>query len=217
MIHLTLVAAIIFCAYRAMRAARLINVTIWLAGTSALTSVLIYLLGAPEVAVIELSVGAGLVTVLFVFAFSITGETTIDENTLVPRWLIWGLGLIVVLILGWLILPVRKEVTLLIRTDIPIAFEPNFGHMLWQQRGLDVVVQMVLIFAGVMGLLGLLSTSGPGFQRTQRETTVTVSKEDQSTLGDVVNREAPGMETPNGNHQTVAEATQETAPEEVRE
>jgi len=43
-------------------------------------AVLIYLLGAPEVAVIELSVGSGLVTVLFVFAFSITGETTLMKG-----------------------------------------------------------------------------------------------------------------------------------------
>jgi Tfp pilus assembly protein PilV len=30
---------------------------------------------------------------------------------------------------------------------------------MWQARGLDVLVQMVLIFAGVLGLLGLLAES----------------------------------------------------------
>jgi len=34
---------------------------------------------------------------------------------------------------------------------------PAFAEMLWQQRGLDVLVQIVLIFAGVLGLLGLLA------------------------------------------------------------
>jgi len=52
----------------------LIASALWLAGVSALVSIMCYLLGAYAVAVIELSVGAGLVTVLFVFAISIAGE-----------------------------------------------------------------------------------------------------------------------------------------------
>ena len=216
MVHLILVVAIIFSAYSAMRAAHLINVTIWLAVTSALTAVLLYLLGAPEVAVIELSVGAGLVTVLFVFAFSITGETTVDEKTLLPRWLVWVLVLAVVLVLGWLILPVRGEPILAIRTGLPMAIEPDFGHMLWQQRGLDVVVQMVLIFAGVMGLLGLLSTSGPGFLSARREKIANTAMEDQPGLDEAESPEVPVIETPDGHHQTVAEAAQMAVPEEVK-
>lgn len=169
MSYVILVLLILFCAYRAIRAARLTNVTIWLAATSALAAVLIYFLGAAEVAVIELSVGAGLVTVLFVFAFSITGEATFDEKTLLPRSLIWVLVLAVVSVLAWLILPIQEPSALDIRIRLPITIEPDFGHMLWQQRGLDVIVQMVLIFAGVMGLLGLLSTSGPRQQSEPSE------------------------------------------------
>ena len=38
----------------------------------------------------------------------------------------------------------------------------SFAQTMWQARGLDVLVQMVLIFAGVLGLLGLLAeTSAP--------------------------------------------------------
>ena len=164
MAYFILVAAILFCAYRVMRAARLINVTIWLVVTSALVAVLLFILGAPEVAVIELSVGAGLVTVLFVYAFSITGDVTLDEKTIIPRPLAWVLVLDVVLALTWLILPLQVESTLDIRAKLPLAIEPDFAHMLWRERGLDVLVQVVLIFAGVMGLLGLLSTSKSGFQ-----------------------------------------------------
>ncbi len=214
--HFLLVAAIVFCAYRAMRAARLINVTIWLAVTSALSAVLIYLLGAPEVAVIELSVGAGLVTVLFVFAFSITGETTVDEKTLLPRWLVWVLALAIVLVLAWLILPVRGEPILAIRTGLPMAIEPDFGHMLWQQRGLDVLVQMVLIFAGVMGLLGLLSTSGPGFQSARRESALSLPREEQPILDEEFDLETPEMDHPSGHHQPVGEVNQNASSEEVK-
>lgn len=149
MAFLVVTIAAIFCAYRVMRAQRLLNVTIWLAVTSALISVLLYLLGAPEVAVIELSVGAGLVTVLFVFAFSITGEITFDELTLIPRPLAWLLAAGALALLSWFTLPV---------THHPNTGEGvTFARILWEQRGLDVLAQMVLIFSGVMGLLGLLA------------------------------------------------------------
>ena len=63
---------------------RLLISALWLAGTSALAALMMYRLGAPEVAVIELSVGAGLVTVLFVFAINIAGEDTPSVRSLVP-------------------------------------------------------------------------------------------------------------------------------------
>lgn len=149
MLDWLLVGAGIICAYQVMRAQRLILSTIWLACTSALLATMLYRLGAPQVAVMELSVGAGLVTVLFVFAFSITGEVTHDPTTLVPRPLVWGLSLAIVLLLGWFILPLTDSRS-------PIAMD-TFRTVLWDQRGLDVMAQIVLIFSGVIGLVGLLS------------------------------------------------------------
>jgi uncharacterized MnhB-related membrane protein len=139
-----------------MRAERLMMSTIWLALTSALVAILLYLLGAHEVAVIELSVGAGLVTVLFVFAFSIVGEVTLDAVTIIPRLLVWCVILSISFILGSLTLPIEylggKMETL------------PFARVLWEQRGLDVLAQIVLIFAGVIGIMGLLSESRPGVE-----------------------------------------------------
>jgi uncharacterized MnhB-related membrane protein len=149
MIYLIFAIAGIFCAYQVMRASRLLNVTIWLALTSAVVSILIYMLGAPELAVIELSVGAGLVTVLFVFAFSIVGEATFDDNSIVPKALVWALTLGIAFILGWFVMPVKSG-------QVP-AEGITFARTLWHERGLDVIAQIVLIFSGVMGLLGLLS------------------------------------------------------------
>lgn len=152
MLDWLLVGAGIICAYQVMRAKRLILSTIWLACTSALLATMLYRLGAPQVAVMELSVGAGLVTVLFVFAFSIIGEITQDPKSLVPRPLVWGLSLAMVLLMGWFILPLTDSRS-------PIAME-SFTTVLWDQRGLDVLAQIVLIFSGVIGLLGLLSEPG---------------------------------------------------------
>ena len=74
MFDLLIVAALLACALQAVRGTRLLIAALWLAGASALTALMMFRLGAPEVAVIELSVGAGLVTVLFVFAINIAGE-----------------------------------------------------------------------------------------------------------------------------------------------
>ena len=149
MIDWLLIGAGIICAYQVMRAQRLILSTIWLACTSALLATMLYRLGATQVAVMELSVGAGLVTVLFVFAFSIVGEITQDPKGIVPRPLVWGLSLGMVLLMGWFILPLTDSRS-------PITLD-TFRTILWDQRGLDVLAQIVLIFSGVIGLLGLLS------------------------------------------------------------
>jgi NADH:ubiquinone oxidoreductase subunit 6 (subunit J) len=124
---LLVIASIIF-AIQAMRARRLIVSALWLAGTSAILSVIFYLLGAYLVAVIELSVGAGLVTVLFVFAISISGEEAVELRSLLPA-----------------------------AASQPPTVEASLSVMIWQVRGLDVLVQVVLIFSGVLGLLGLLA------------------------------------------------------------
>ena len=137
------------CAFFAIRAQRLLVAALGLAGASALVSIIFYLLGAHEVAVIELSVGAGLVTILFVFAISIAGEDILQGRRLIPKPLAWALVLISIGLLGWMTIPTIASA--------PALDEPSFSVMLWQQRGLDVLVQIALIFAGVLGLLGLLA------------------------------------------------------------
>src|SRR5512147_2791383 len=138
-----------FCAYRAMISKHLLPSTLYLACVSALATVTLYLLGAHEVAVIELSVGAGLVTVLLVYVLSVIGEDVLDPTSIIPKPLTF---LLVVGIGG-----------LVIWMAYPLAIHPNtngetlLANVLWQNRALDVWVQVALIFSGVMGVLGLLS------------------------------------------------------------
>lgn len=148
-LYIFLMGACIVCAIQAIRAKRLIVSAMWLAGSSALLSLIFYLVGAYLVAVIELSVGAGLVTVLFVFAISIAGEEAVELHSPVPKTLGGGLVLLAAILLGWLSLPAG--------TGQPPVAEPSLSEMIWQIRGLDVLVQVVLIFSGVLGLLGLLA------------------------------------------------------------
>jgi len=149
MLNLLLILTTLVFAVQAMRAQRLIPAALWLAGISALLAIFFYRLGAPYVAAIELSVGAGLVTVLFVFAISVAGEEVIVVRPRLPKPLAWGLALVSIVLLGWLVWPLVGLGRGMMERPLP--------ELLWQQRGIDMLVQLVLIFAGVLGLLGLLA------------------------------------------------------------
>jgi uncharacterized MnhB-related membrane protein len=159
-----------FCAYRAMISKHLLPSTLYLAGVSALVTVTLYMLGAHEVAVIELSVGAGLVTVLLVYALSVVGEDVFDPTSIIPKplafLLVAGIGGLVI----WM--------------AYPLAIQPNangevlLADVLWKQRALDVWVQIALIFSGVMGVLGLLAEKvHPQGQGTQIHETHAIGEE----------------------------------------
>jgi uncharacterized MnhB-related membrane protein len=144
----------VFCAYRAIVATRILSATIYLACISALVSAALYLLGAAQVAVMELSVGAGLVTVLLVYALSVVGDDAMDPASVIPKPLAFGVVGLVVVLLGTMAFPAA-------RTTIATG-AADLADSLWQNRVLDVWIQIVLIFSGVMGVLGLLSEKVPG-------------------------------------------------------
>lgn len=144
----------IVCAYRAIVTTRILSATIYLACISALVSAVLYLLGATQVAVMELSVGAGLVTVLLVYAVSVVGDDAHDPASVISKPLAFVMVAAVTILLAAMVFP---------------AVEKNFSTSalvlsisLWKNRVLDVWIQIALIFSGVMGVLGLLSEKTPG-------------------------------------------------------
>jgi uncharacterized MnhB-related membrane protein len=147
--YLFLLLAAAFCAYRAMISTHLLPSALYLACVSALVSVTLYLLGAYEVAVIELSVGAGLVTVLLVYALSVIGDDVYDPTSIIPKPLAFLLVGVTAVIVGWMAYPLVAQ---------PAGVGAvALADVLWKSRALDVWVQVALIFSGVMGVLGLLS------------------------------------------------------------
>ncbi len=156
MIKALLILAMVVFAVQSIRTRQLLISAVWLAFVSALLSVLLYLYGAPIVAVIELSVGAGLVTVFFVFSVAIAGEDAVRVRSLVPKPLGFGLPILLALLLAWyLSTPVVS-----VGSSAGMA-EPTLSVVLWDQRGLDMLVQVVILFSGTLGILGLLAETRP--------------------------------------------------------
>ncbi|HNT24067.1 MAG TPA: hypothetical protein PKM21_06870 [Anaerolineales bacterium] len=160
-LYLVLCVGAVICAYRAMRTTRILVATLYLACISAIVSIMLYMLKAYQVAAIELSVGAGLVTVLLVYAISVIGDDAYDPASIIPKPLAIVVTLAAALLMGVLALPL---VGLSGGGDAATAIV-SMRSVLWQQRALDVWIQMVLIFSGVMGMLGLLA-EGKSRQRS---------------------------------------------------
>jgi uncharacterized MnhB-related membrane protein len=168
--YLLLILAAAFCAYRAMISTHLLPSALYLACISACVSVSLYKLGAFEVAVIELSVGAGLVTVLLVYALSMVGEDTSDPASIIPKPFVFLLVGAIAILAGWMAYPIVSH---------PVANgEVLLADVLWKQRALDVWVQVALVFSGVMGVLGMLSEQAQK-KTAQTQELQTVSEPDE--------------------------------------
>jgi uncharacterized MnhB-related membrane protein len=148
--HIIILLGILFCAFQAVRNTRLLVSAMWLAGTSALVSIMIYLLGAYQIAVIELSVGSGLVTVLFMFAINIAGDEPIPDLSFIPKFIARLFVLIAMIIIGWQILP-------LLNLPINLSQDVGFQVVVWEARKVDLYLQVVMVFAGVISMLRLLT------------------------------------------------------------
>jgi NADH:ubiquinone oxidoreductase subunit 6 (subunit J) len=139
----------VVCAAAAVRVQRLIAAGIWLAASSAAVAWSLYLLGAPYVGAIELSVGAGLVAVLFVFAVVGAGDGAACARSAVPRCLALVLAAAPVGILAWLVWP-------LVSASQPQAAAGDVASTMWTARGLDALGQLVLLLTGVLAVLTLV-------------------------------------------------------------
>jgi NADH-quinone oxidoreductase subunit J len=129
----------------------LVRSAISLALMSALLSVLLFKMNSPFAAVFELSVVAGLITVLFVSAIALTkGDDEVKE----ARWPLAAFPLA-------LILFAVIDVTLMVNffSAAPwggVAEKGSFGATLWGNRAMDIMGQIAVIFGGVFGVLALL-------------------------------------------------------------
>jgi len=125
---------------------------IGLALTSVILTIVMFRLNSPLAAVFELSVCAGLISVLFVSTISITQPYTTEEilkrmKEMFARFrffpliiLVSGIGLVFVSIKPALNFPAPEAIK-------------DARVMLWNFRGLDVMGQVLILLTGVFGIV----------------------------------------------------------------
>ena len=134
----------------------LLKACIALAVVSAIEAVIMFIMGANLAAVFELSVCAGLITVIFVSAISMTKLRTREEiaeleKKRLKRFVFLPI-LLILLLTGAMIL-------LWPRLDGLIPFVPPAADSLgepdifWNKRQSDLLGQIIIILAGVYGVL----------------------------------------------------------------
>ncbi len=119
-----LCGVVLFCAL-AILAKDLIKAAISLAVASVLLGILFFTMNAPYAGVFEISVVAGLITVLFMLTIALTkAEDEVRER----RW---------------------------VKIVAAGAESGSFGDVLWKQRTFDLIGQLAVILAGVFAVLAL--------------------------------------------------------------
>lgn len=122
-----------------------------LAAASIMLSIVLFQFGANIAAVFELSVCAGLITVLFVSTVSLTkdsdqaGESRLPARFLLPMLVVFG-GVALAGV-TWLTGHVATA---------HAAAPGTFTEVFWGQRSTDVLGQIAIILAGVLGMLAVL-------------------------------------------------------------
>jgi NADH-quinone oxidoreductase subunit J len=133
---------------------RLLMGAITLAVTSIMVALLMFKLNSPLAAVFELSICAGLITVIFITTISFVKPLTREEliETRKKRIKKYITLPIILIIVGVLTSLVIKPMAL----NLPeIVQETNVANVLWNLRQVDLLGQAIVLLVGVFGIVVL--------------------------------------------------------------
>jgi len=154
-ILIILLALMVASAVFAVMIRNLLKAAIALAATSVVLTIIMFVLGSPIAAVLELSVCAGLITAVFISAISLTRPGTKEELAAKSkarfRRFIY-LPIIVVLLAAGLLLcwpSIRLNITDVASGNLSVQ------TAFWDVRSLDIIGQIIIIIAGVFGVVVL--------------------------------------------------------------
>lgn len=147
---------IVISAVVAVTVRDLLKAAIALAVTSAILTVIMFIMNAFMAAVFELSVCTGLITVVFISAISLTRPKTKEENVKIEKHKLRRFVLLPVI----LIVVAVSLVLLFSKLNINWAVltgtsTESFADILWKVRQIDVLGQIIIILAGVFGVIVL--------------------------------------------------------------
>lgn len=129
----------------------LIRATIALAIASATLSVIMYKLLSPLAAVFELSVCAGLITVVFMSTISLAEPLTYAEAISKAKARIKRFWYLPVMLVVLLLILIPFAGNLSSPVVLP-EMERNVYKVIWELRQLDVFGQILILFAGIFGV-----------------------------------------------------------------
>jgi NADH-quinone oxidoreductase subunit J len=149
-----LLVLLVLAALWASMTTALLRATLGLALTSALLAVAMFALGATLAAVMELSVCAGLITVVLVSVTSLAQPRSLKEALDDRRKRLrrtWPLPLLLIAA-GVALSFVHAPVDIVLRLP---AGDGDVRTVLWSMRQLDLFGQILILLAGVFGVLVL--------------------------------------------------------------
>lgn len=129
----------------------LLYVAVSLATISAILSLVLFKFGANIAGVFELSVCAGLITVLFIATVSLTKDSDKKRESRLPTYFI---PLFVLIFIGIDFFIMQWLARSLLAVSAPQQ-AGTFQKVFWEMRGSDILGQVALILAGVFGILAL--------------------------------------------------------------
>jgi NADH-quinone oxidoreductase subunit J len=149
-LDILLLVLFLLAAFWTVMTVRLLRSVIALAVTSIILTIIMFRLNAPLAAVFELSVCAGLISVIFVTTISFT-ERVSAARFLVrqkERWSkFWPLPLLLVLVGGGLILFVKAPLI----PQLAAGQTIDARNVIWNLRQIDLVGQIAIILIGIFG------------------------------------------------------------------
>ena len=129
----------------------LLYVAVSLAVISAILALVLFRFGANIAGVFELSVCAGLITVLFIATVSLTKDSDKKVESRLPTYFI---PLFVLIFIGMDFFIMQWLARSILAAGAPPQ-TGTFQKVFWEMRGSDILGQVALILAGVFGILAL--------------------------------------------------------------
>ena len=129
----------------------LLKSAISLAVASLLLGIIFFRMNAPYAGVFEISVVAGLITVLFILTIALTKAGDEVRESRVVNW-VFPLVFVAFIVIDALVM---KGLLGKIPALASEAETGTFGDVLWKGRTLDLVGQIAVILAGVFSVLAL--------------------------------------------------------------
>lgn len=146
--YLLIYFIIVVAAAMAVISKKLLNSAVMLAILSIGISILLFAYNAPWAAVFELSVCAGLITVLFISAVSLVKN---DEDALKEKrvkYAVFPLILVGFAVIASILIP-EYFANLFQFASFNPSNNPPLGDMIWLYRGFDIIAQITLLAASV--------------------------------------------------------------------